>query len=410
MKIIIAVLLFLYSAEGDRYWFRQAKELDELEKVFADTKSVVSHAAHSSIVALAKRKNKYSAEFNDHQEEEGSGENSKEPEYELVQLLNMVGKLNDIVARLSQEQKNLSRGYAMEFVHALATEKDDNKILALFGSHVMLLHESCDRILLELTKKAHALGAFDNIDHDEVDVEVLVRSIIEKVERGEGGLFEEFSSAIRQKDLRDNLRLKVILAIGELLADAACDHHLDGLIKDIGEAAEKYTKQPQEDEPAVSTMVSDSNKKGGYLSLCRLIRHFIQDLPEEPVTNKALRLMFKKRCSRQEAKPFQLTLDVIKSTIKLGEQMAEEKQKLIEKMHSLFKEGKEEEARILLAKNLLEMMRRGLLVGFELKFWLKERKNEPASANEKLQADDMTNPRVLDESTKNRRGKDYPMM
>ena len=35
MKIIIAVLLFLYSAEGDRYWFRQAKELDELEKVFA---------------------------------------------------------------------------------------------------------------------------------------------------------------------------------------------------------------------------------------------------------------------------------------------------------------------------------------------------------------------------------------
>ncbi|XP_068698661.1 uncharacterized protein [Montipora foliosa] len=274
----------------------------------------------------------------------------------------------------------------------------------------MLLHESCDRILLELTKKAHALGAFDNIDHDEVDVEVLVRSIIEKVERGEGGLFEEFSSAIRQKDLRDNLRLKVILAIGELLADAACDHHLDGLIKDIGEAAEKYTEQPQEDEPAVSTMVSDSNKKGGYLSLCRLIRHFIQDLPEEPVTNKALRLMFKKRCSRQEAKPFQLTLDVIKSTIKLGEQMAEEKQKLIEKMHSLFKEGKEEEARILLAKNLLEMMKRGLLVGFELKFWLKERKNEPASANEKLQADDMTNPRVLDESTKNRRGKDYPMM
>ena len=51
---------------------------------------MVSHAAHSSIAALAKRKNKYSAEFNDHQEEEGSGENSKEPEYELVQLLNMV--------------------------------------------------------------------------------------------------------------------------------------------------------------------------------------------------------------------------------------------------------------------------------------------------------------------------------
>ena len=79
-------------------------------------------------------------------------------------------------------------------------------------------------------------------------------------------------------------------------------------------------------------------------------------------------------------------------------------------MHSRFKEGKEEEARILLAKDVLEMMKRGLLVGIELKFWLKERKNEPASANEKLQADDMTKTRVLDESTKNRRGKDYPMV
>ena len=48
--------------------------------------------------------------------------------------------------------------YAAEFVLTLASNATDLDQRALFGKHVRLLHESCQRKLLKFTKQAHALG------------------------------------------------------------------------------------------------------------------------------------------------------------------------------------------------------------------------------------------------------------
>lgn len=48
--------------------------------------------------------------------------------------------------------------YAKEFVDALNNEKDDNKVKSVFGKHIRLLHESCNKKLLEFAKAAHESG------------------------------------------------------------------------------------------------------------------------------------------------------------------------------------------------------------------------------------------------------------
>lgn len=42
------------------------------------------------------------------------------------------------------------------------------------------------------------------------------------------GLLEEFAKAIKENGLQNNPRIKLIMSIGGLVADAACDFELDG--------------------------------------------------------------------------------------------------------------------------------------------------------------------------------------
>ncbi|XP_029187063.2 uncharacterized protein LOC114954629 isoform X2 [Acropora millepora] len=415
MKALISILLCICVVEANKSWFQLSDTVDELEALLQDTRSVAKPTRYSSAATYVRRENKYSAKLNDHLEDEGSGVNpTEEKSGGMFQLVNAAGSLMEVLSQLREEKENKSREYAAEFVLILASNSTDDDIRALFGKHVRLLHESCQSKLLHFTKQAHASDVFDAIDEDEVEVIPIVESIIEKVEKGEGRLLEEFAKAIKENGLQNNPRIKLIMSIGGLVADAACDFELDGFMKEIGKAAQQFiAKKPKEDESSLTTRVSKA--KRGYMRLCQLVGHFVLKFAKEPPLKKLLGLIFHGGCNRAEAEPFFQTTYILKNAILLGDETAKlrhddelRRQGVMNKIEELRKEGKHKKANILLAKFAFDMTRRGLLSGVHVKVWLaskKDNKRLPHSKN--LQADDKTvNTRAYDKLARTLRGTD----
>lgn len=414
MKALISILLCICVVEANKSWFQLSDTVDELEALLQDTKSIAKPTRYSSAGTYVRRENKYSAKLNDHLEDEGSGVNpTEEKSGGMFQLVNAAGSLMEVLSQLREEKKNKSREYAAEFVLILVSNSTDDDKKALFGKHVRLLHESCQRKLLHFTKQAHASDVFDAIDEDEVEVIPIVESIIEKVEKGEGRLLEEFAKAIKENGLQNNPRIKLIMSIGGLVADAACDFELDGFLKEIGRAAQQFmAKKPKEDEPSLTTRVLKARR--GYMRLCQLVGHFVLKFAKESPLKKLLVLIFQRGCNRAEAERFFQRTYILKNVILLGDEMAKLRrndellrQGVMNKIGELFEEGKDKEADIVRANFLFGMIQHGMLSGLEVESWRlarkKDNKRPPQSKN--LQADDKTvNTRAYDKLARTLRG------
>lgn len=73
-----------------------------------------------------------------------------------------------------------------------------------------------------------AFGFFSNFLRDKITIKLHLPLDIWYYLLSLQGLLEEFAKAIKENGLQNNPRIKLIMSIGVLVADAACDFDLDG--------------------------------------------------------------------------------------------------------------------------------------------------------------------------------------
>ncbi|PFX31192.1 hypothetical protein AWC38_SpisGene3976 [Stylophora pistillata] len=182
-------------------------------------------------------------------ESDGSGGSGKPPPVKDA-IEDLVESLHAIIPALkilkkARDEKN--QEYAQQLVEVIKHAEDDADIKILLGYHVMKLNERCHQLKLAFARHANQSGLLDQLGSDDLDFTKVMGQVIEEAEQQAFDVFEAFTHIAFMNGLNNYPGAKAIMAVGGLVADAACDTKLDGLVKIIGEIVEKEDKESDYD-------------------------------------------------------------------------------------------------------------------------------------------------------------------
>ncbi|XP_022781345.1 uncharacterized protein LOC111322501 [Stylophora pistillata] len=297
-------------------------------------------------------------------ESDGSGGSGKPPPVKDA-IEDLVESLHAIIPALkilkkARDEKN--QEYAQQLVEVIKHAEDDADIKILLGYHVMKLNERCHQLKLAFARHANQSGLLDQLGSDDLDFTKVMGQVIEEAEQQAFDVFEAFTHIAFMNGLNNYPGAKAIMAVGGLVADAACDTKLDGLVKIIGEIVEKEDKESDYD-------ISDKFIPFLYNPRSKFCRgNFIQSLkPEKSMKARFLRLVFS-YCKEVRFARFAVStvLDKIKlykKLVILHKVEGKRLQGMIKAVTTLMASHKVEKAFLLAGDYVVDSMRRALLVG-----------------------------------------------
>ncbi|KAJ7388439.1 hypothetical protein OS493_037601 [Desmophyllum pertusum] len=361
MKLVVVVLLFASATADLHNWVGLPDtRFEQVDQLMQDEPFVAKRIVNPATADLANLFD--STEMNDPAEYEGSGIN---PGSEINPIKEIVESLHDIIPaikELKEARDKQNHEYAEQFVYALKHADDDEDLKKVLGFHMVMLHKRCLDIKLAFARHVHKEGLLDKIKNDDLDLTEIMGKVIAAAEHQQFDVFDVFVHLVRKSNLHGHPAAQVIIAIGGMVAEAACEVNMDGLIKRIAEMIEKEDKEGDFDlSDKVLPFLYEKNSK-------KCPGNLIQSLePHKSIKARLLGIIFE-NC--KEVKFVRFAVSTVLDAIKLGKKVEIMKKMDMKRLHemlkdvtSLMKSNLTDEAHIVVGDYVLTDMRRALLVG-----------------------------------------------
>jgi len=304
-------------------------------------------------------------------------------------LVGSLLKIGPALKELKEKRDERIAKTSEEFIEALK-DKDDDELLTLLGRHAVQEHKECDNVKHKFADYVHKSVLYELLKgQDILNFQQDLAYVLEAAKfSSQFDVFEAFSYVTALHGLQDHPGIKAIVVIGQLVAEAACDEKLDGLINKFGELIEEHG--PHGDIDFESRINLDLYLDDKAVCKRDLVKRL--ETPQVNIKDRLLDLMFagyQPHCA--EVKIIRFAVETIVDSIKVSHKFAwlhgiskGHEYAMISRVKYFLEHGQEDLAHRIVGEYLLANVRGAVTVGLAVEERLKpEPKPTPNSSEGK---------------------------